>query len=153
MLVSIYIDTPATFSATSERCLCLAMKTLVVVAGDILAISYRPYVSHLLSSDWWVSHLMLFLASSCLISHQHWQSCSQGCSSDLSTEYLLRSFTCRPQLQSVYLDSLLLLYLQKVGDQLYGILMDFLPRMRRIHEGGVLYLFVDVLVLIEGEGS
>ena len=45
------------------------------------------------------------------------------------------------------------LYLQKVSDQLYGILMDFLPRMRRIHKGGVLYLFVDVLVLIERECS
>ena len=44
-------------------------------------------------------------------------------------------------------------YLQQVSDQLYGILMDFLPRMRRIHEGGVLYLFVDILVLIERECS
>ena len=31
--------------------------------------------------------------------------------------------------------------------------MDFLPRMRRIHEGGVLDLFVDILVLIERECS
>ena len=31
--------------------------------------------------------------------------------------------------------------------------MDLLPRMRRIHEGGVLDLFVDVLVLIERECS
>ena len=44
-------------------------------------------------------------------------------------------------------------YLQQVSDQLYGILMDFLPRMRRIHEGGVLDLFVDILVLIERECS
>ena len=67
------MDTPATFSATSERCLCLAMKdNMVVVCGGADSFPYRPYVSHLLSSDWWVSHLMLFLASSCLMSHQHW---------------------------------------------------------------------------------
>ena len=47
------MDTPATFSATSERCLCLAMKDdIVVVCGGADSFPYRPYVSHLLSSDW-----------------------------------------------------------------------------------------------------
>ena len=30
--------------------------------------------------------------------------------------------------------------------------MYLLPGVGRVHEGGVLYLFVDVLVLVEGEG-
>ena len=43
--------------------------------------------------------------------------------------------------------------LQKIIDQINGLGRYFLPRMRRIHEGGILYLFVDVLVLIERECS
>ena len=43
-------------------------------------------------------------------------------------------------------------HLKEVIDKINGLGGDLLPRVRRIHEGGVLYLFVDVLVLVEGEG-
>lgn len=45
------------------------------------------------------------------------------------------------------------LHLQQVRDQIDGLRRDLLPRMRGVHEGGVLDLFVDVLVFVEGKGS
>jgi len=45
------------------------------------------------------------------------------------------------------------LHLQEVCDQLNGLGGDLLPRVRRVHEGGILDLFIDILVLIEGEGA
>ena len=42
-------------------------------------------------------------------------------------------------------------YLQEVADEVDGLAGDLLPGMGRVHEGGVLDLLVDVLVLVEGE--
>ena len=43
-------------------------------------------------------------------------------------------------------------HLKEVIDKINGLGGDLLPGVGRVHEGGVLYLFVDVLVLVEGEG-
>ena len=42
-------------------------------------------------------------------------------------------------------------YLQEVADEVDGLAGDLLPRMGRVHEGRVLDLLVDVLILVEGE--
>merc|ERR1719471_1894464 len=44
-------------------------------------------------------------------------------------------------------------HLQKVCDQLDCLCGDLLPRVRWVHEGGVLDLLVDILVLIERESA
>ena len=43
--------------------------------------------------------------------------------------------------------------LEEVGDELYGLGADLLPGIGRVHEGGVLDLLVDVLILVEWEGA
>ena len=41
--------------------------------------------------------------------------------------------------------------LEEVGYDVYGLAGDLLPGVGRVHEGSVLDLLVDVLVLVEGE--
>ena len=43
--------------------------------------------------------------------------------------------------------------LQKVSDEVRSFWGNFLPRVRRVHEGGVLDLLADVLVLVERESA
>ena len=44
-------------------------------------------------------------------------------------------------------------YLQEVADEVDGLAADLLPGVGRVHEGGVLDLLIDVLVLVEGESA
>ena len=44
-------------------------------------------------------------------------------------------------------------YLQEVSNEVDGLTGDVFPRLVWIHERGILDLFVDVLIFVEGEGA